>query len=140
MPAGFRIEWKGRASLRKHASSINTTYKLFSTASPKRRKDLLNPGALSTSAICSRFLNTIGKLPESLVNGCWLRIQVEIDGKRFSEKESALKFKKLVEHIASQTNNRSVGQVVFYAPNPKRAITYLVLLHFVFDNCEKIYS
>jgi hypothetical protein len=93
MSSGFGIEWKGRASLRKHASSINTNYKLFSTAAPKRRKDLLNPGALSTSTICSRFLNTIGKLPESLVNGCWLGIKVEIAGKSFPEKESALKLK-----------------------------------------------
>ncbi len=33
----------------------------------------LNLGALSTLTICSRFLNTTGKLPEPLVKECWQR-------------------------------------------------------------------
>ena len=72
--------------------------------------------------------------------GCCLGIKVEIDGKRLLKKQSALKLKGSVENVKSQASNHSVGQVVFYTPNPKGAEAYLALLHFVFDNCEKTHS
>ena len=71
---------------------------------------------------------------------CWLGIRVEINGGRLLKEESDLKLKELVETVKIQANNHSVGQVVFYAPNPKRAKAYLALVHFVFDNCGRPHS
>lgn len=57
-----------------------------------------------------------------------------------SKEESYEKLRELSNKIKTQLNDHSVDEIIFYTWSLKQPRCYLVILHLIFDSCEKIHS
>jgi len=64
----------------------------------------------------------------------WLGVSVVRDNSRLSKEGSRKHLITLIKKIRTAT--RDYNRVIFYAPNPRRARAYLIVLHCALDTCE----